>query len=40
MAEEHTIIAVVTDDMAVTSKRSGDVEKFKKHIKKILGYHQ
>ena len=35
MAEEHTIIMVVTDDMAVTSKRSEDAEMFKKNIKKF-----
>ena len=35
MAEEHTIITVVTDDMAVTSKRSADAEMFKKNIRKF-----
>ena len=32
--DEHTIIAVATDDMAVTSKRKADAEKFKSEIKK------
>jgi hypothetical protein len=31
--EEHTIVAVATDDMAVTSKRKADAEKFKADIK-------
>jgi hypothetical protein len=31
--EEHTIVAVATDDMAVTSKRMEDVIKFKSEIK-------
>ena len=35
MANKHTIIMVATDDMAVTSKRLGDAEKFKKNIKKF-----
>ena len=35
MADEHTIIALVTNDMAVTSKRLADAEKFKKNIKKF-----
>ena len=30
--EEHTIIAVVTDDMAVTSKHMSDITKFKREI--------
>src|ERR1700678_1296436 len=30
---EHTIIAIATDDMAVTSKRKADAEKFKAEIK-------
>ena len=33
-ANEHTIIAVATDDMAVTSKRIADIQKFKAEIKK------
>jgi hypothetical protein len=32
--EEHTIVAVATDDMAVTSKRMEDVIKFKSEIKR------
>ena len=32
--EEHTIVAVATDDMAVTSKRKVDAEKFKSEIRK------
>ena len=32
--DEHTIIAVVTDDMAVTSKRAEDVTKFKSELKR------
>ena len=32
--DKHTVVAVATDDMAVTSKRKMDVEKFKKEIKK------
>ena len=32
--EEHTIVAVATDDMAVTSKRKADIEWFKSEIKK------
>ena len=31
--DEHVIIAIVTDDMAVTSKRAIDAEKFKRNIK-------
>jgi hypothetical protein len=31
--EEHTIVAVATDDMAVTSKRAADAEKFKSEIR-------
>ena len=34
-AEEHTIVAVVTDDMAVTSKRPVDAEQFKSKIQKF-----
>ena len=33
-ADEHTIVAVATDDMAVTSKRKVDAERFKSEIKK------
>ena len=32
--EEHTVVAVATDDMAVTSKRGIDIQKFKSEIKK------
>jgi hypothetical protein len=32
--EEHTIVAVVTDDMAITSKRASDVMKFKLELRK------
>ena len=32
--DEHTIVAVATDDMAVTSKRKVDAERFKSEIKK------
>ena len=32
-ADEHTIIAVATDDMAVTSKHKADAENFKAKIK-------
>ena len=32
--DEHTVIAVATDDMAVTSKRKTDIEKFKMEVKK------
>ena len=38
--DEHTVVAVATDDMAVTSKRKMDIKKFKKEIKKTLGYYQ
>ena len=31
---EHTIVAVTTDDMAVTSKRKVDAERFKSEIRK------
>ena len=31
--DEHIIIAIATDDMAVTSRRSVDTEKFKRNIK-------
>ena len=33
--EEHTIIVVATDDMAVISKRLVDAKKFKKNIQKF-----
>ena len=33
--EEHTTVAVATDDMAVTSKRKEDAERFKADIKKF-----
>ena len=33
--EEHTIVAVATDDMALTSKRAIDAERFKSEIKKF-----
>ena len=33
--EEHTIVAVATDDMAVTSKRSVDAAKFKSEVQKF-----
>ena len=33
--EVHVIVAVATDDMAVTSKRAVDAEKFKSDIKKF-----
>ena len=33
--EEHTIVAVATDDMAVTSKRKVDADKFKTNVKKF-----
>ena len=32
---EHTIVAIVTDDMAMTSKRKVNAEKFKLMIKKF-----
>ena len=32
--DEHAVVVVATDDMAVTSKRKTDVKKFKKEIKK------
>ena len=32
--EEHTIIVVATDDMAVTTKRAVDAEIFKQNIKR------
>jgi hypothetical protein len=32
--EEHTIVAVATDDMAITSKRADDVLKFKSELRK------
>jgi hypothetical protein len=34
-SDEHTIVAVATDDMAVTSKRVEDAERFKSEIKKF-----
>jgi hypothetical protein len=34
-ADEHTIVAVATDDMAVTSKRAVDAQKFKSNIKRF-----
>ena len=33
--EAHVIVAVATDDMAVTSKRAIDAEKFKSDIRKF-----
>ena len=33
--EEHTIIAVATDDMALTSKHAADAEKVKSEIQKF-----
>jgi hypothetical protein len=33
--DEHTIVGVVTDDMAVTSKRAVDAERFKSNIRKF-----
>ena len=30
--DEHTIVAVATDDMAITSKRLEDVEKLKREL--------
>jgi hypothetical protein len=33
--DEHTIVAVATDDMALTSKRAADAEKFKSEIRKF-----
>ena len=32
--EEHTIIAIATDDMVLTSKQAINAEKFKRNIKK------
>jgi len=32
--EEHTIVAIATDDMAITSKRAEDVAKFKSELKR------
>ena len=32
--EEHTIVVVATDDMAITSKRKEDAQKFKSEIMK------
>ena len=34
-SDEHTIIAVATDGMAVTSKRVADAEKFKQNIQRF-----
>ena len=39
MGNEHTIIAVTTDDMAITSNRAVDILKLKDKIKKTLGNH-
>ena len=33
--EEHTVVAVATNDMAITSKRGIDIQKFKSEIKNI-----
>ena len=33
--EEHTIVVVATDDMALTSKRAVDAERFKSDIKRF-----
>ena len=33
-SDEHTIIAVATDDMAVTSKHPEDIIRFKEEIRK------
>ena len=33
--EEHTIVAVATDNMAITSKMKSDAERFKTEIKKF-----
>jgi hypothetical protein len=33
--EEHTIVAVVTDNMAVTSKRAVDAERFKSDVRRF-----
>ena len=35
MGEEHAIVAVATDDMAVTSKRAIDIEKFETQVKEF-----
>jgi hypothetical protein len=32
--DEHTIVAVTTDDMAVTSKRTKDAQRFKDEVRK------
>ena len=32
--DEHTVVVVATDDMAVTSKRKVDIQKFKSEIRK------
>ena len=34
-SEEHTIVAVATDDMAVTSKRKVDAKQFKSKVKEF-----
>ena len=34
-AEEHTIVAVATDDMAVMSKRKVDAKRFKLDVKRL-----
>ena len=34
MADKHTIIAVATDDMAITSKHTANILKFKSKIRK------
>ena len=34
-SKAHTIVAVATDDMAITSKRAVDAEKFKSDIRKF-----
>ena len=35
VGDEHTIVAVATDDMALTSKRAIDAAKFKAEIKRF-----
>ena len=39
MGDKHTIIAVATNDMAITSKRAVNILKLKDKIKKTLGNH-
>jgi hypothetical protein len=34
IADKHTIVAVATDDMAITSKRKANAERFKSEIQK------